>query len=1064
MNASSASRGGVRRSARVAGLAAGFAVLAAAPALAQSPVQLSSTPIPDNAAWKGYVLGDGALDVSPVKVTSTTGAVTNAQGLVDPSKGPATLTYVAGGAAPTIVLDYGREVGGLPFFTVGAATPAGTATSVSLRAAYSETLQYLWTSGNSTLSVAAAAGDTNLKLGSVANFVAGDTLKVDQETATIAAVGTQSRATTLFAPAAAGDSNVKVAAITGIVVGDTLRVENESVTVSAVGTQGRNTTLSAAVAAGATNVKVASVTGLAAGDKLIVDGETATIQSVGTAGANGTGVTLASALTAAHAGGAAVQDPGTGVSFAPALTSAHASGAAVLDPGTGVTLASPLSSAHAVGAAVTGTPGAVTGDRNGNNGVGTDGSRADTFNLTGAGTVGNAANLIQGGERFQLITLTTPGTVQLTALDIHLRHPNSGPADYQGHFLSSDDALNRIWYEGVYTNQTDEVPIGAVPNQTVPVILDGAKRDRRPWSGDLSVEGRNAFDSIGWGATGSDYIKGTIQEFGAAPGTNGSIGGQISNWTVFPPSSLFYSTSYSIYYVIDLASYYLYSGDTAFAQSQYTAMKNQLAYNRTLVDPTSGLLITSGSERDWDFYDGGKPGAVTAYNAMYYKALTDAAAVASDLAGKDPGNASAPIWTSDAATWTSQAAALKTAINATLFDTARGVYKLADRDNGTHLGTSVPQDANSEAITFGLAPSGTQAGILSYLKSHLWGQFGPQPYSPDAVYSTVISPFVSGMEVDAHFASGDATGALALIHNLWDQMTVPSGPYYTGTLWEKLNQDGTDVDSNASLAHGWASGPVSSLTGYLVGARPVTPGYKNWIIAPEPGDVRWAQGQVPTPSGPLVSRWQRGDGDSSFTLTMSAPAGTSGTVSVPLFGRSRTIAMDGTVVWQDGAPVGSATAVARDGAVQFNGVTGAHTFAFGTVTTTATSPVGGTVPATLSLTLGNPASFGAFTAGVARDYTATQAATVTSTAGDATLTVSDPSTVAPGHLVNGAFSLPSPLLVAGSALPSVAKTYAGPVSNDVLSIPLSQHISANDALRTGAYTKTLTFSLSTTTP
>ena len=32
--------------------------------------------------------------------------------------------------------------------------------------------------------------------------------------------------------------------------------------------------------------------------------------------------------------------------------------------------------------------------------------------------------------------------------------------------------------------------------------------------------------------------------------------------------------------------------------------------------------------------------------------------------------------------------------------------------------------------------------------------------------------------------------------------------------------------------------------------------------------------------------------------------------------------------------------------------------------------VSGTVPATLSLTLGPPASFGAFTAGVARDYTA----------------------------------------------------------------------------------------------
>ena len=361
------------------------------------------------------------------------------------------------------------------------------------------------------------------------------------------------------------------------------------------------------------------------------------------------------------------------------------------------------------------------------------------------------------------------------------------------------------------------------------MILDGAKRDRRPWSGDLSVEGRNAFDSIGFGAKGSDYIKGTIQEFGAAPGSNGSVGGQISDWTVFPPRASFYSTSYSIYYAIDLAGYYLYSGDTAFAESQYQTLKNQMTYDRGLVDATSGLLITSSSERDWDFYDGGKPGAVTAYNALYYKALTGASSIASDLAAKDPGNANAATWQSDAATWASQAAALKTAINGTLFDSARGVYKLADRDNGTHLGTAVPQDGNSQAIDFGIAPASAQAGILSYLKSHLWGTFGPQPYSPDAAFSTVISPFVTGFEVDARFSSGDTDGALALIHNLWDQMTVASGPYYTGTLWEKLNQDGTDVDSNASLAHGWASGPVSSLSGYVLGARPVTPGYKTWV-------------------------------------------------------------------------------------------------------------------------------------------------------------------------------------------------------------------------------------------
>ena len=116
--------------------------------------------------------------------------------------------------------------------------------------------------------------------------------------------------------------------------------------------------------------------------------------------------------------------------------------------------------------------------------------------------------------------------------------------------------------------------------------------------------------------------------------------------------------------------------------------------------------------------------------------------------------------------------------------------------------------------------------------------------------------------------------------------------------------------------------------------------------------------------------------------------------------------------------------------------------------------VGGSVPATLSLTMGASASFGAFVPGVAREYTASTTANVISSAGDATLSVSDP-----GHLANGAFTLPSPLQV---ELGTTAWT--GPVSNAVVPVTFKQVIGAADALRTGAYTRTLTFTLSTTTP
>jgi hypothetical protein len=129
-------------------------------------------------------------------------------------------------------------------------------------------------------------------------------------------------------------------------------------------------------------------------------------------------------------------------------------------------------------------------------------------------------------------------------------------------------------------------------------------------------------------------------------------------------------------------------------------------------------------------------------------------------------------------------------------------------------------------------------------------------------------------------------------------------------------------------------------------------------------------------------------------------------------------------------------------------------FVAANLATTAPGTIGGTVPATLALTLGPPASFGAFTPGVAREYTANMTANVVSSAADAALTVSDP-----GHLSNGAFALPEALRV--EIAPS---SWAAPVSNGAVAITFRQHIGAGDALRTGSYSRTLTFTLSTTTP
>jgi hypothetical protein len=130
-----------------------------------------------------------------------------------------------------------------------------------------------------------------------------------------------------------------------------------------------------------------------------------------------------------------------------------------------------------------------------------------------------------------------------------------------------------------------------------------------------------------------------------------------------------------------------------------------------------------------------------------------------------------------------------------------------------------------------------------------------------------------------------------------------------------------------------------------------------------------------------------------------------------------------------------------------------------TGTAGAPRPRGGSVPGALALTLGAPATFGAFTPGVAKEYTASTTATVISTAGDATLSVADPSSTATGRLVNGAFALVSPLQGLG-----VVKSWSAPTSNESVPVTFKQSIAADEPLRTGTYSKTLTFTLSTTQP
>jgi hypothetical protein len=72
---------------------------------------------------------------------------------------------------------------------------------------------------------------------------------------------------------------------------------------------------------------------------------------------------------------------------------------------------------------------------------------------------------------------------------------------------------------------------------------------------------------------------------------------------------------------------------------------------------------------------------------------------------------------------------------------------------------TVAQDANSLAVLYGVAPGDQASSILQAMETVLRTPNGPRAFSTGSG-ADVISPFISGFDVYAHFEAGDAAGAL----------------------------------------------------------------------------------------------------------------------------------------------------------------------------------------------------------------------------------------------------------------------------------------------------------------
>jgi len=308
-----------------------------------------------------------------------------------------------------------------------------------------------------------------------------------------------------------------------------------------------------------------------------------------------------------------------------------------------------------------------------------------------------------------------------------------------------------------------------------------------------------------------------------------------------------------------------------YLKSLWDKYKFALSFSLSNID-SSGLMNVT-APNDWLRF--GMGGHNIEANAILYYTINQGIYLASAL--NDTANISS---------WQETADGIKTAANELLWDEQEGMY----RDNETT--TLMPQDGNAWAVVANLTLNSTQTSMISQNLVSRWTPYGaPAPEAADA-----ISPFISGFELQSHFLAQNTTAALELMRLQWgfmlDDPRMTNSTFIEGySTTGELHYAPYNNDARISHAHGWATGPTSSLTQYVAGVQLLTAGGATWRISPSLGDLKFADAGFRTSLGFFGARTQVLD--DSIMLDFEAPEGTVGEVRIPVLECAGRVVMSG---------------------------------------------------------------------------------------------------------------------------------------------------------------------------
>jgi hypothetical protein len=302
--------------------------------------------------------------------------------------------------------------------------------------------------------------------------------------------------------------------------------------------------------------------------------------------------------------------------------------------------------------------------------------------------------------------------------------------------------------------------------------------------------------------------------------------------------------SFCMAWVMALEQHLRYSGDVAAAAAALPVATRML--DGWTAQMQEGLLPVPRGKRYWQFYDWmpGVDGCATdgsgfavlsecrfdaLLNAYFILALEAGAALA-----ESAGSAAA------AARWRLTAAGLRPAVHRRFW--------LADQELYTAFsGPGQPAQPVAAELCQALALC---AGVVadpaaaSRLRRRL---LAPDNGLVPATLSQSLHT-LQAVAPDPEYR----TAILERLRGDWGDMLLQGATSF----WE-TRKGSWDFDEAGSLCHGWSTLPLFAFGAWLLGIRPLEPGFRSFTVDPDARLAAGTSGRVPTPHGPIDISWER---------------------------------------------------------------------------------------------------------------------------------------------------------------------------------------------------------------